>query len=151
MGGIAARVKQRARRGLVVHPDAAARRSTRDTVPGALDALDAGRRDYHRRIVHYVEDNETNVEVMRGILAQRPQVQLDVSATGLDGLAAIRARPPHLILLDMHLPDIERPGAAAPPEGRPDDGRRSRSIVVSADATAARRSRRRSTPAPTAT
>ena len=62
--------------------------------------------DYHRRVVHYVEDNETNVEVMRGILAQRPQVILDVSVTGLDGLAAIRARRPDVILLDMHLPDI---------------------------------------------
>jgi PAS domain S-box-containing protein len=62
--------------------------------------------EYHRRIVHYVEDNETNVEVMRGILAQRPQVALDVSVTGLDGLAAIRARRPDVILLDMHLPDI---------------------------------------------
>jgi CheY-like chemotaxis protein len=62
--------------------------------------------DYHRRIVHYVEDNETNVEVMRGILAQRPQVVMDVSMTGLEGLAAIRARRPDVILLDMHLPDI---------------------------------------------
>ncbi len=61
---------------------------------------------YHRRVVHYVEDNETNVEVMRGVLAQRPQVRMDVSITGLDGLAAIRARRPDLILLDMHLPDI---------------------------------------------
>jgi len=61
---------------------------------------------YHRRIVHYVEDNETNVEVMRGILAQRPQVVMDVSITGLDGLAAIRARRPDVVLLDMHLPDI---------------------------------------------
>jgi PAS domain S-box-containing protein len=61
---------------------------------------------YHRRIVHYVEDNETNVEVMRGILAQRPQVVMDVSVTGLDGLAAIRARRPDVVLLDMHLPDI---------------------------------------------
>jgi CheY-like chemotaxis protein len=26
---------------------------------------------------------------------------------GLDGLAAIRRRPPSLILLDMHLPDID--------------------------------------------
>ena len=43
---------------------------------------------------------------MRGILAQRPQVQMEVSVTGLDGLAAVRAKPPHLILLDMHLPDI---------------------------------------------
>jgi PAS domain S-box-containing protein len=66
----------------------------------------SGSSDYHRRIVHYVEDNETNVEVMRGILAQRPQVAMDVSVTGLDGLAAIRARRPDLVLLDMHLPDI---------------------------------------------
>ena len=43
---------------------------------------------------------------MRGILAQRDQVQMEVSVTGLDGLAAVRARRPHLILLDMHLPDI---------------------------------------------
>jgi PAS domain S-box-containing protein len=62
--------------------------------------------EYHRRIVHYVEDNETNVEVMRGILAQRSQVQLEVSINGHSGLAAIRARHPDLILLDMHLPDI---------------------------------------------
>ena len=63
--------------------------------------------EYHERLVHYVEDNETNVEVMRGILAQRPQINLRVSVTGLDGLAAIRAEPPDLILLDMHLPDID--------------------------------------------
>jgi PAS domain S-box-containing protein len=66
----------------------------------------AGAADYHRRLVHYVEDNETNVEVMRGILAQRPQVVMEVSVSGLDGLAAIRARRPDVILLDMHLPDI---------------------------------------------
>ena len=44
---------------------------------------------------------------MRGILAQRQQVKLDVSVTGLDALAAIRRRRPDLILLDMHLPDID--------------------------------------------
>ncbi len=77
-----------------------------DTVRSDLDALAPAPADYHRRLVHYVEDNETNVEVMRGILAQRPQVEMLVSITGLDGLAAIRARRPDLILLDMHLPDI---------------------------------------------
>ena len=77
-----------------------------DTVRSNLDAFDSEPADYHRRIVHYVEDNETNVEVMRGILAQRSQVQMEVSVTGLDGLAAVRARRPNLILLDMHLPDI---------------------------------------------
>ncbi len=63
--------------------------------------------DYHQRIVHYVEDNETNVEVMRGVLSRRPQVRLDISITGLDGLAAIRRTRPDLVLLDMHLPDID--------------------------------------------
>ncbi|MES2993327.1 MAG: PAS domain S-box protein [Pseudomonadota bacterium] len=77
-----------------------------DTVRSDLGTLAAETADYHRRLVHYVEDNETNVEVMRGILAQRPQVELQVSITGLDGLAAIRARRPDLVLLDMHLPDI---------------------------------------------
>ncbi|MGK2900359.1 MAG: ATP-binding response regulator, partial [Burkholderiaceae bacterium] len=77
-----------------------------DTVRSALVAPQAQPAEYHRRIVHYVEDNETNVEVMRGILAQRPQVLMEVSTTGLDGLSAIRAGRPHLLLLDMHLPDI---------------------------------------------
>ncbi len=75
--------------------------ATDDDVPAHLSA------DYHRRLVHYIEDNETNVEVMRGMLQRRPQVLLAVSMNGLDGLAAIRQRRPSLILLDMHLPDID--------------------------------------------
>jgi PAS domain S-box-containing protein len=78
-----------------------------DTAPAGLDEPRSTSSDYHQRTVHYVEDNETNVEVMRGILSRRPQVNLEVSVTGLDGLASIRARRPDLILLDMHLPDID--------------------------------------------
>lgn len=63
--------------------------------------------DYRRRHVHYVEDNETNVVLMRGMLAQRPQITLTVSTLGLDALVAIRTDPPDLLLLDMHLPDID--------------------------------------------
>jgi PAS domain S-box-containing protein len=80
------------------------------TEPGGLDGVDIpleADSDYHRRAVHYIEDNETNVEVMRGILALRPQVDLDVSATGAEGLAAVRRLRPDLILLDMHLPDAD--------------------------------------------
>jgi PAS domain S-box-containing protein len=77
-----------------------------DTVRSDLDNLASEPAAYHRRLVHYVEDNETNVEVMRGILAQRPQVELQVTMTGTAGLAAIRARVPDLLLLDMHLPDM---------------------------------------------
>jgi len=61
---------------------------------------------YQGRKVHYVEDNPTNVEVMRGMLLQRPQVQLAMSGNGLDGLENIRRDRPDLVLLDMHLPDI---------------------------------------------
>ena len=70
------------------------------------DAPETSPAPYAQRLVHYVEDNPTNVEVMRGILAQRPQVRLEVSTLGLDGLAAIRREPPDLVLLDMQLPDI---------------------------------------------
>jgi signal transduction histidine kinase/ActR/RegA family two-component response regulator len=61
---------------------------------------------YAERVVHYIEDNETNVEVMRGILAQRPQLRMGVSINGAEGLAAVRSRLPDLVLLDMHLPDM---------------------------------------------
>jgi CheY-like chemotaxis protein len=106
-----------------------------DTVPSSLDDLAALPADYHRRLVLYIEDNETNIEVMRGILAQRAQVQMQVGATGLEGLALVHDRLPHLVLLDMHLPDMSGldllrhlkadPATSAIPV-----------IVVSADATA---------------
>ena len=86
-----------------------------DTVRSEFDELAREPAAYHRRRVHYVEDNETNVEVMRGMLAQRPQVELEVSIDGREALAALVAPGtpgtpgtplPDLILLDMHLPDI---------------------------------------------
>ena len=77
-----------------------------DTVRSEFEHTPLPAAEYHRRVVHYVEDNETNVEVMRGILAQRSQVRMVVSVNGRGGLAAIRAQRPDLVLLDMHLPDI---------------------------------------------
>jgi PAS domain S-box-containing protein len=76
----------------------------RAPVPG--EALQRQPPAYQLRRVHYVEDNETNVEVMRGILAQRPQIRLEVSTMGLDGIGRVRQQRPDLILLDMQLPDI---------------------------------------------
>ena len=92
--------------------------------------------DYRQRLVHYIEDNETNIEVMRGMLLRRPQVHLSVSMNGLDGLAAVRLQRPSLILLDMHLPDID--GLELLRHLKDDDELASIPVVVvSADATTA--------------
>jgi len=91
---------------------------------------------YRQRLVHYIEDNETNVEVMRGMLLRRPQVRLSVSLNGLDGLAAVRLQRPSLILLDMHLPDIDGLELLRHLKDDPDLGSIP-VVVVSADATAA--------------
>ena len=108
-------------------------------VPPAPDDLDSVLADveYRQRIVHYIEDNETNVEVMRGILALRPQVRLDVSMLGLEGLAAIRQRKPSLVLLDMQLPDIDGMALLRLLKADPETAEIP-VIVVSADATASR-------------
>jgi CheY-like chemotaxis protein/two-component sensor histidine kinase len=62
--------------------------------PAALD----------RRVL-YIEDNPLNVEVMRGVVAQRPGLQLDVATSLEEGLFALRRRRPDLLLLDWQLPD----------------------------------------------
>lgn len=101
------------------------------------DAFDLPKADYHQRLVHYVEDNETNVEVMRGIFALRSQIRLEVSMLGLDGLSAIRRRPPDLVLLDLHLPDIDGLELLRHLQADPELSHIP-VIVVSADATEAR-------------
>ncbi|MFG6440683.1 PAS domain S-box protein [Roseateles sp. LKC17W] len=85
----------------------------------------------HRRVL-YVEDNPLNVEVMRGILAQRPGLELEIAPTLEAGWRALRERSPELLLLDWQLPDgdglallqrLQQQGVAAPP-----------AVVVSANA-----------------
>ena len=60
--------------------------------------------------VLYVEDNPANAELVRNALASRPWIRLTIAKTGAAGMAAVLDRAkgihPHLILLDMHLPDI---------------------------------------------
>ena len=80
--------------------------ATDDPAPALALPEPSGPTRYQQRLVHYVEDNPTNVEVMRGMLMQRSQITMQTSLLGLDGLSAIRHSRPDLILLDMQLPDI---------------------------------------------
>lgn len=57
-----------------------------------------------RRLL-YVEDNAANAEVMRGALSQRPGWTLTIAPTIADGLQALSAQPPDLLLLDWELPE----------------------------------------------
>ena len=61
---------------------------------------------YGNRRVLYIEDNECNVEIMRGMLSLRPQIDLQVAVTGTQGLSLAAAEPPQLVLLDLGLPDM---------------------------------------------
>ncbi|RZL57130.1 MAG: PAS domain S-box protein [Variovorax sp.] len=76
--------------------------------PSASDARPeepAGTQPGPRRHVLYVEDNPVNAEVMRGILEQRPGLELEVAPTVAAGIHALGERPPALLLLDWQLPD----------------------------------------------
>ena len=56
--------------------------------------------------VLYVEDNRSNVRLLERLLARRPGVVLLTASTGEAALRIVREQQPDLILLDLHLPDM---------------------------------------------
>jgi CheY-like chemotaxis protein/anti-sigma regulatory factor (Ser/Thr protein kinase) len=59
-----------------------------------------------KQLVLYVEDNAPNRVLIERILEWRPGVELMTATDGQSGLALARERCPSLVLLDLHLPDI---------------------------------------------
>ena len=57
--------------------------------------------------VLYIEDNPVNALIITELLARRGDLALEVAVDAASGVAAARARLPHLILLDMQLPDAD--------------------------------------------
>jgi signal transduction histidine kinase/ActR/RegA family two-component response regulator len=55
----------------------------------------------------YIEDNPANIRLVQLILANRPNVTLFTATDGLSGLELVLQLQPDLVLLDLHLPDIE--------------------------------------------
>ncbi len=60
-----------------------------------------------RVAVLYIEDNAVNVLVMRELCALRPAIALHVAADGGSGVEAARQLRPELVLVDLHLPDMD--------------------------------------------
>ena len=75
--------------------------------PGQHAANDAGDPPLNQAIVLYVEDNPANLELMSQIVARHRGATLISSPAGRLGLQLARAHRPDLILLDIHLPDID--------------------------------------------
>jgi signal transduction histidine kinase len=57
--------------------------------------------------VLYIEDDEVNVVLMEQLFSTQPEWRLQCAATGVEGLTAAVRRRPHVILLDMKLPDMQ--------------------------------------------
>ncbi|MDO9075157.1 MAG: PAS domain-containing protein [Rubrivivax sp.] len=57
--------------------------------------------------VLYVEDNPANLKLVEMIVQRHPGVELQMAPTGSLGLDLARGCRPDLLLLDIHLPDID--------------------------------------------
>jgi CheY-like chemotaxis protein len=54
----------------------------------------------------YIEDNPANAELMRALLERHPRYRLSLAANAQQGLQALRAVRPDLLLVDIDLPDL---------------------------------------------
>ena len=61
--------------------------------------------DHHT--VLYIEDNAANLRVVEAIFRRNPRLRLFSATNGTYGLELVRRYQPDIILLDIHLPDID--------------------------------------------
>ncbi len=71
-----------------------------------LRGSESGAGSMQRRIILYIEDNPSNMALMKRIAETRSEVRLIGAAQGQMGLDLAHVHRPDLILLDLHLPDM---------------------------------------------
>jgi signal transduction histidine kinase/ActR/RegA family two-component response regulator len=100
-----------------------------------VDAWPGGDRRY---TVLYIEDNLSNLKLVERILSdRRPDVHLIAAMQGGLGLELAREHRPDLVLLDLHLPDIQGDEVLARLQADPEFNG-TPVVVLSADATKGR-------------
>lgn len=87
--------------------------------------------------VIYIEDNLSNLKVIQGLLSLRPEIRLIPAMQGRLGLDLARQHRPHIILLDLHLPDMPGDEILVRLQSDPET-RHIPVVVISADATSGR-------------
>jgi signal transduction histidine kinase/ActR/RegA family two-component response regulator len=60
----------------------------------------------HTRTVLYVEDNAANLELIKQLVARRPNLRLLCTTDATRGIASARANLPDVILMDINLPGM---------------------------------------------
>ncbi|MDA0170903.1 ATP-binding protein [Solirubrobacter taibaiensis] len=110
-----------------------------DAPGGAVATLATRVYDGARRVL-YVEDTLANIRLIEAILHARPQVELLPAMQGQVGLDLAREHLPDMILLDIHLPDIDGDEVLARLRADPTT-RGIPAVVLSADATEKQRTR----------
>ena len=80
--------------------------TTLSTADGRSSPEDAARSS-RKHTVLYIEDNSTNRQLVRYIVDLRPDLTLLEAEDGAQGLEMVRHHRPDLILLDIHLPDMD--------------------------------------------
>jgi CheY-like chemotaxis protein len=81
-----------------------------------------------RGSVLYIDDNPANVRLVARLIEQRPGLRFMSADLGRLGIALAREHRPDLILLDLHLPDME--GAAVLRAIREDPQLRQTPVIV---------------------
>jgi signal transduction histidine kinase/ActR/RegA family two-component response regulator len=88
------------------------------------------------RTVLYVEDNPSNITLVRRVLARRPHVRVEVVQDGAEAVAAAHRVLPDLMLLDLHLPGLSGEGVlSAFRESEEERLRKMPIVIVTADLT----------------
>src|SRR5262245_44986120 len=69
-----------------------------DAVGGANEEL--------RRVL-YIEDNAANLRLVERVFERRRDIEMLAATRGLLGLELARTEQPNVVLLDLHLPDMD--------------------------------------------
>jgi CheY-like chemotaxis protein len=106
--GAAATVELPSVAGLAAEVEAALDDERAEAARSALDSLDAELAEARRvpRTVLLIDDDPTNRLLVERVAARAPGVALLAAETGREGLELARRESPHLVLLDLRLPDL---------------------------------------------